>query len=512
VDAAGTLDAPADVEDEQLSVWSVPPQKLGEYEVIEKIGEGGMGVVYKVRDVALDRVVALKMIRHFGSSDGAAMDRFFRAARVTARLRHPSIVPIFQVGQVDGTPYVVSQFIEGRDLSAIAGRSGRLPAREAAGIAAQVAEALHFAHEHDVIHRDVKPSNIMIQPDSHALLTDFGLARPVATCDEASVTMEGLIVGTPSYMSPEQAEGRQGAMGPASDVYSLGATLYTILAGRPPFQGRSPMETMRLVCEVEPEAPSRLEQTVPRDLDAICLKALSKGPAARYGSARAMADDLHRFLEGRPIVARTPGAAERLARWVMRHPARIAAIVLAVVALALFANQQFELQKARSRVAAEDRRALRHAVNRAHETELRSGIERDENRIRNGGGNREDRARLATSYDRLGDLLINTDRLADAALAYARTVSLLCQLLRGKPEGDARRVELVGALAKLGESRWALGRSHDAKVAYREAVMAGQSLLADHPEVTAYRDDLARTLNRLNQLSATTRPGVQTYP
>ena len=173
-----------------------------------------MGTVYKVRDVALGRIVALKIIRDFDSSDGRAMDRFFRSARITARLDHPSIVPIYNVGQFEGMPYVVSKLIEGTNLAAVIAESGAVPARRAARIVGEVAEALHFAHEHGVIHRDVKPSNIMIDPDGHAILTDFGLARSLAADDEASVTFEGQILGTPSYMSPEQAQGQLDAIGP----------------------------------------------------------------------------------------------------------------------------------------------------------------------------------------------------------------------------------------------------------------------------------------------------------
>ena len=210
------------------SGWTGLPKLLGDYEIIEEVGRGGMGVVFKVHDLALDRVAALKIIQHFGATSGEAMDRFFSAARLWARLNHPSIVPIYNVGQVDGMPYVVSEFIEGVDLSALVAPSGGLPAPDAARIIAEVADALHFAHEHGVIHRDVKPSNIMVDPDGHAVLMDFGLARSLAGDDEASLTLEGQIIGTPAYMSPEQADGRLDTMGPASDIYSLGATLYTL--------------------------------------------------------------------------------------------------------------------------------------------------------------------------------------------------------------------------------------------------------------------------------------------
>ena len=369
-------------------------------------------------------------------------------------------MPIYNVGQVDGRLFIVSQYIEGNELSAVMRQAGRIPPGDAARIVGQIAEALQCAHEQGVIHRDVKPSNIMVDSGGHALLTDFGLARSLVQDDEASFTFDGDIIGTPAYMSPEQIQGRLDAIGPASDVYSLGATLYTILAGRAPFTGRSAVEVLRLSLDAEPTPLRRLDPTVPRDLEAICLKAMKKRPADRYTSALEMAEDLKRFLASRPTVARAPGTLERLALRLRQRGAWLAPIVLACAALALVANRQFELRDARRHLGeAEERRTLRRAVNRSHEAELRREIAIGEARIRDHSGNREGRRELASSYHRLGDLLVNTDRLVDAEWAYGRAAMLLRPDLRDAARGEASRVELADVLGHWAEASWALGRA-----------------------------------------------------
>jgi serine/threonine protein kinase len=479
--------------------WSGLPLRVGDYEVIQQVGRGGMGVVYMVRDCALERVAALKIIRHFGPPDGEAMDRFFRAARLWARLEHPGIVPIYHVGQLDGMPYVVSKFLEGPNLSAFVSHNGDIGARDSARIIAEVADALQFAHEHGVVHRDVKPSNIMMEDDGHPILVDFGLARSLTTSDEASVTMEGQIVGTPAYMSPEQVDGRLDAIGPPSDVYSLGATLYTLLAGRPPFQGGSVMETLRMVRETEPEPFRRLNRTVPRDLEAICLKALSGRPSERYTSARAMSEDLRRFLDGHPVLARRPRAPERLARWLRRRPAWLAVLFLTFASFMLIASQQSRLlQEGRHRLDAEGRRELRRVINRPAEAELLKEIRLGEARVQE---QPEVRRRLGSMYHRLGDLRVATDRLVEAVWAYEKAISLLRQHLRDETGDLVLRDEMADVLGKLGEVSWSLGRKREAREAYREAVTARRLLVVDHPEILSYRDALARTLDRLNELS-----------
>jgi serine/threonine protein kinase len=495
------------VKDHSARGWSGLPQRVGDYQVIQEVGQGGMGVVFKVRDIALDRVAALKIIRRLGASDGEATDRFLRAARLWARLQHPSIVPIYNVGQFDGMPYVVSEFIEGVNLSALVSPSGGLPARDSARIIAEVGDALSFAHAGGVLHRDVKPSNIMIKPDGRAVLVDFGLARPIADDGEATLTFHGTILGTPSFMSPEQALGRIAEIGPGTDVYSLGAALYTVLVGRPPFRGENVIETLRQIPEFEPVPPRRLQPNVPRDLETICLKALAKRPVDRYSSAGAMADDLRRFLNGNPIQARATGAPERLALWLRRRPAWLGVILLGVASFSLAAYQQFELRKARSQFnLLESRREVRSIINRVSEADLRKAVELGETRVRDRSESREARRTLASAYHRLGDLLVNTDRMAEASSAYEAATTLLCQHLRDEDRDIAPRIELAEILSNLGETFWALGRKSEARMAYRQALAVEERLVLDHPELSICRDDLARTRNRLNQLSGAASP------
>src|SRR5262245_61931219 len=326
------------------------------YEILEELGRGGMGVVYKARHLALGRVVALKMVLA-GAHVGEKQRRRFRAeAESAARLSHPHIVQIYEVGEQDDCPYLSLEYVEGGNLHDVLSQSRPAPA-ESAALVEQLARAADYAHRRGVVHRDLKPANILlsriedresriedqhppIDPQASILdprvsipkITDFGIAKRL---DAEGQTLTGDIVGTPSYMAPEQAAGRSAAIGPATDVYSLGAILYEMLAGTPPFEGLSPWETINLVTSAEPEPPSRRKPGVPRDLETICLKCLEKQPHRRYPSAAALADDLHRFLAGEPIRARPVGRLERGVKWVRRRPALAA--LLAVSASALLA-------------------------------------------------------------------------------------------------------------------------------------------------------------------------------
>jgi len=301
--------------------------RFGDYELLGELGRGAGGVVYKARQVSLNRTVALKIILAGQLAGETDVKRFRSEAEAAANLDHPHIVPVYEVGQYGGQHYFTMGFVEGQSLAERVA-SGPLPPRRAAVLLKAVAEAMQYAHRKGIVHRDMKPSNILLDAAGRPRVTDFGLAKRPGSSD---LTKTGEIVGTPSFMSPEQAEGRQEAVGPATDVYSLGATLYEVLTGRPPFRADTPLETVWQVCRAEPARPSLLNPRVPADLDTICLKCLEKQRQKRYRSAGELADDLGRFLDNRPILARPPGRLERAVKWARRQPA-VAALV-GVIAL-----------------------------------------------------------------------------------------------------------------------------------------------------------------------------------
>ena len=281
-------------------------RRFGDYELLEEIARGGMGVVYKARQVKLNRIVAVKMILAGQLASEEQVRRFYSEAEAAANLDHPGIVPIYEVGQHEGQHYFSMGYVDGVSLAARINRSP-LPAREAAGLLKQIAEAVHYAHERGVIHRDLKPQNVLLTSDGQPKVTDFGLAKTVQS--DSGLTASGQVLGTPSYMPPEQAAGKLLELGPRSDVYSLGAILYCLLTGRPPFQAASMIDTLKQVLEREPVAPRQLNPAVDADLETICLKCLQKEPQQRFATAQELADELQRFLQGEPIRSRRIGAA-----------------------------------------------------------------------------------------------------------------------------------------------------------------------------------------------------------
>jgi WD40 repeat protein len=320
------------------------------YEILGELGRGGMGVVYKARQVELNRTVALKMILAGGHASPAELARFRTEARAVARLQHPNIIQIHEVGEHDGLPFFSLEYCGGGNLEKkLAGTP--LSPREAASLVRILAGAMQAAHDRGVVHRDLKPVNVLLAEDGTPKITDFGLARKL---DEAGQTATGAVLGTPSYMAPEQAGGSKD-IGPPADIYALGAILYECLTGRPPFRAATALDTLMQVVADEPVPPSRLAPKVPRDLENICLKCLQKEPHKRYATAQALADDLAAYLEGRPTVARPATRMERLGKWVRRRPAAAALAVLAVLApvsllvLGLFYNAR--LQQALADVA-----------------------------------------------------------------------------------------------------------------------------------------------------------------
>ena len=282
------------------------------FEIVDVLGRGGMGIVYKARDQSLGRVVALKTITEIQTSTPDQLGRFVDEAQAAARLQHPNIITVHAVGEYQGRPYFALEFVDGGDLKKrLAGKP--MAPRPAAELVQTLARAVHAAHEAGVVHRDLKPSNILLTSAGVPKVADFGLAKLLG--GDSARTVSGQVVGTPSYMAPEQADGHSKDVGPTADVYALGAILYEALTGRPPFLGISQVETLRLVVSTEPVAPRQSRADIPRDLETVCLKCLEKEPQKRYASALAVAEDLRRFAQDRPITARPVGPAGACRRW-----------------------------------------------------------------------------------------------------------------------------------------------------------------------------------------------------
>ncbi len=431
------------------------------YDVHGVLGHGGMGIVYRATHRQLGRPVALKMLLAGGYAAPAEIGRFLREAEAVARLRHPNIVQVYDVGEHDGWPYFTMELVEGGTLASELAQRPRTP-REAAALLVTLAEAVDAAHRSGIVHRDLKPANVLVGADGALKITDFGLARRIDA--DPSFTATGARLGTPSYMAPEQALGRSRAIGPAVDVYALGALLYEMLTGRPPFRGETAADTERQVIEDEPTAPSRLHPKVPRDLETIALKCLRKEPAQRYATARELAGDALHFLRGEPISARPLGRVQRGVRWVRRNPthAGLVAAVAALVVLGAGAGARewaFATSRRAEEAKWEERLAFVHGLQEdgrfaearailaripdAGSGELRRRIERAQGEL--DVLERLDAIRLERGFSRAGDRF---DAAADAAYEQAFASAGLGTI--GAPPADvAERIVATGVRAAL---------------------------------------------------------------
>jgi len=348
---------------------AIPFRFFGDYELLEQIARGGMGVVFKARQLSLNRTVAVKMILAGHLASETDVRRFRAEAEAAANLQHPNIVAIHEVGEHDGQPYFSMDYVEGQNLAQLVGNTP-LPAARAANYLKTIADAVQYAHQQGVLHRDLKPSNVLIDQAGQPRVSDFGLAKRLTSTQDAGLktqdlTSTGQVLGSPNFMPPEQAAGKHDAIGPASDVYSLGALLYHLLTGRPPFVAESVPATLRLVAESEAVSPRLLNDRVPRDLETICLKCLQKEPQRRYATAQELTEELNRFLRDEPIHARPIGPTARLWRWCRRNRALAsaggAALTLLIVVAIGSPIAALRINSARQRAEANERTAQTEA-------------------------------------------------------------------------------------------------------------------------------------------------------
>ncbi len=329
-DHVDTTTVIGDIPESEALAAELPNSRFADFDLLEELGRGGMGVVYKARQQSLNRIVALKMIRAGQLAGPDDMQRFLAEAQASAKLDHPGIVPVFEVGESDGQPFFVMGFVEGQTLSDMA-RHEPLDPERAAELVKEVGQAVHYAHEQSVVHRDLKPSNVLVDRAGKPRVMDFGLAKTLD--NNKGMTVTGDVLGTPAYMPPEQAQGRIGDVGVRSDVYSLGAMLYDLLTGRPPFLAANVMETLQQVVEQQPVSLRQLNSSIPKDLETISLKCLQKEPEKRYATAKEVCEDLSCYLEGKPIAARPVSRVEKMWRWCKRHPAAASVLLLLVCLL-----------------------------------------------------------------------------------------------------------------------------------------------------------------------------------
>jgi serine/threonine protein kinase/tetratricopeptide (TPR) repeat protein len=548
-----------------------PPTRVAGYDVLEELGRGSMGIVYKARQRGLNRIVALKMILAGSYASARDLARFKIEAEAIAHLQHANIVQIHEVGEHDGMPFFSLEFVEGGSLARMINGTPQ-PVRQAAGWLLQLAGAMEAAHRAGVIHRDLKPGNILLSlsgdaesaersatkggtewqsvlPEDSASplrlnelvpkITDFGLAKRLE--EESGQTRSDTILGTPSYMAPEQAEGRVKDVGPRSDVYSLGAILYELLTGRPPFRGESIMETLSQVRTQEPVAPSQLQPKTPKDLETICLKCLAKEPGKRYPSAGELADDLRRYLAGEPIRARPISTAGRLVRWCRRNPkvAALTGIVAALLVTIAAGSAAFAVQlRSRNEELAQANRDLEISIHKTEEArqeavkhadatvvkheraihhlsalgesvlkavQKRSRSKRPESEglqlqeevlasIRfvtehmaseTAGGTTAINARLVV-FQRMGDLLMRLGRGDEAAEQFEQAYKAALRIAEQRPNDDKSRANLGVILMRLGKVALNLRGDAEAARGYFARGRKLQQDVADHPRSKTY--------------------------
>jgi eukaryotic-like serine/threonine-protein kinase len=488
------------------------PESVAGYLILGVLGRGGMGVVYKALQPGLKRLVALKMILAGEYAGRREVTRFRSEAETVAQLQHVNIVQIYEVGEDAGRPYFSLEFIDGVSLSKKVNGTP-LPPREAAELLLQLAHAVAYAHQKGIIHRDIKPANVLLTADGIPKLTDFGLAKRVQ--DESGQTRTGTVLGTPSYMPPEQAEGRLHEVGPRSDVYSLGAVLYDMLTGRPPFRGTTVLDTLQMVQKQEPVAPTELQPKVPRDLQTICLTCLHKEPARRYASAAALAEDLRRFLTGEPILARPAGAGERLWRWCRRNPrvaALSAALAFLLVIWAITSSALYSIAAQNERKAQENETTAIQEADRAQKNEQKA-IEEAARAQANAETARSRQQNAFLAMVSLGGELqkrLRSRRLSEQLGPQARLMQQqLIDVLRTKMleiagESESKGVRSFGTVAlhqQLGDLLLKFGQGKQALRQYEEGCKIIRKDVEEQPNNDRARANLGIMMMRLGDIA-----------
>jgi tetratricopeptide (TPR) repeat protein len=454
------------------------------YEIQAEVGRGGFGVVYRAVQTNLGRTVALKMLRQGALDEPEAWARFRREAEAIARLQHPGIVQVHEVGEHQGHPYFSLEFCPGGSLEKKL-QGAPLPPAEAAALVRKLAEAVQAAHDARVIHRDLKPANVLLGTGGTPKIADFGLAKKL---DEQGRTQTGAILGTAPYMSPEQASGSK-AIGPAADVYALGAILYECLTGRPPFLAATAYDTILQVISDDPVPPRRLQPGAPRDLETICLKCLQKDPAKRYGSAEALADDLRRYLDALPILARPVGRPERLWRWCRRRPAVASLVAVSLLLLAGGMSGVFwQWRRAEGNLAAANEQRDRARENfRLARQAVRDYC-------------------VKVSVDERLNQADLTDLRKELLRTAARFHEKFREVESDDPDVQAERAE---ALFELGFISEHVGSKEEALRHYAESQAAWESLVVAYPGSSGYKVGLANCLNAMAYLAKDPEPGYR---
>ena len=522
------------------------------HEILEVLGIGGMGIVYKARHERLDRFVALKMVRGGACARPEDLARFETEAKAVAAIEHSNIVKIFEIGEHDGLPYFSLEFLPGGSLATKIGGQPQ-PVDEAARIVEVLARTMHVAHQHKVIHRDLKPGNVLFAADGTVKISDFGLVKRLES--DSGQTRSGLILGTPSYMAPEQAWGDTQKVGPAADQYALGAILYELLTGRPPFQGTSVLDTLDMVRSREPVAPSQLQPKTPRDLETICLKCLQKEIARRYPDVLALAEDLRRFRAGETILARPVSHAERLWRWCLRNPrvASLSALVLlmapvaagSAIAAVTVSGQNQALGEAKklaeekqqrtvaaaraaneqNRIAVESQveliilleRKLRYVpeIQDVREKILDTACKRLEAAARAMTDLRRDVEwnpqdeeynwrSLAQAHQALGNQNLSRNQVNEAMAQYREAEEIITRVVTAQSGDLNLQVNLLRTQRQMGSVLMdRLADAENAQRHFRRAIEISRSCLAKKPDSDAYKSDLANSLGMLARSEAT---------